>query len=277
MMTPEYIAVPLALARQVSAMWYITGSDTIENQQQFITMADGCPGLVFQDPASGSMFYREKNLSPLYLYGQASRASGISVSGKFDAMGVCLHPTAIKRLFGIAADSITDSCLPVQELIGSSFRNITEKLVKARGNQDRASILHSFLENLQLESGVREDQVTETAVDEIVASAGWIKLPDLQKRLHITERSLERRFRDHVGLSPNMFARICRFQDTMRLLHNTEYTKLSDIAYDSGYADQSHFIRTFRAFAGCSPNQYLNRSVSVIDSFPEGSDSGIMK
>ncbi|RYG00340.1 MAG: AraC family transcriptional regulator [Chitinophagaceae bacterium] len=277
MMTPEYIAVPLSLARQVTAMWHITGSDTIENQHQFITMADGCPGLVFQDPASGFMYFGEKNLSPLYLYGQATRASGISVIGKFDAIGVCLHPTALKRLFRIAADSITDSCVPVHELIGGSFRTITEKLVKAPDNKERASVLHSFLENLQTESAVREDQVTETAVDEIVASAGWIKLPDLQKRLHITERSLERRFRDHVGLSPNMFARICRFQDTMRLLRSTEYTKLSDIAYDSGYADQSHFIRTFRAFAGCSPNQYLKRSVALIDSFPEVNELGIVR
>jgi len=39
-------------------------------------------------------------------------------------------------------------------------------------------------------------------------------------------------------------------------LRNKDYGKLSDIAFENDYSDQSHLIRSFKEFAGISPNQY---------------------
>jgi AraC-like DNA-binding protein len=43
----------------------------------------------------------------------------------------------------------------------------------------------------------------------------------------------------------------------MEKIRTGEYTKLSDIAFDMGFADQSHFIRSFKRFTGESPGRFL--------------------
>jgi AraC-like DNA-binding protein len=36
-----------------------------------------------------------------------------------------------------------------------------------------------------------------------------------------------------------------------------EFNTLTDVAFDNGFADQSHFIRSFKEFADITPNDYL--------------------
>ena len=39
-----------------------------------------------------------------------------------------------------------------------------------------------------------------------------------------------------------------------------DYTTLTDIVYENGFADQSHFIKVFKAFTGKTPKAFKYRS-----------------
>lgn len=271
-MIPQLLPIPERLRQYITSFWYINQQSAPGQDNSFITMADGCPGLIFQDPAAGIMRVGDRKLAPLYIYGQASTWSELSVEGRFDAIGICFQPAAFRRFFKIPADIITDSCLSVAEIGTQDHRDITNLLIDARNLGERSNILMAYLASILSANKLNPDSVTDNAVSMIVSTAGNISLPELQKRLHISERSLERRFRENVGISARLFARICRFQDAIRQVKRQDYSRLSDIAYENGYADQSHFIRSFRSFAGCSPNQYKNKSVQLLDSFPGDKD-----
>jgi AraC-like DNA-binding protein len=91
---------------------------------------------------------------------------------------------------------------------------------------------------------------------------------ELQQKTQLSERSLERKFKDSVGISPKLFARIIRFQETLNQMRNNKYEKLSDIAYENDYADQAHFIRVFKEFTGFSPLDFKRQAKEDVENFP---------
>ncbi len=117
-------------------------------------------------------------------------------------------------------------------------------------------IISNYLRGLMQSNQQNTDGLVVSALSTIMQSVGEISLRELHKRLNVTERTFERRFEKHVGISPKLFSRICRFQASLNQLKNQKYNILSDIAYENGFTDQSHFIRTFKEFTGHSPNKF---------------------
>jgi AraC family transcriptional regulator len=66
---------------------------------------------------------------------------------------------------------------------------------------------------------------------------------------------MARVFRRHNGCSPGEYLRRIRVRRACRLLADTD-RPLSAIAYDTGYADQSHFTRHFKRAMGVTPGEY---------------------
>ena len=64
-------------------------------------------------------------------------------------------------------------------------------------------------------------------------------------------REFSRHFHTHLG----DYLRLVKVQRAMTLLGEPERL-LTEIAFECGFADQSHFIRSFRAYYGMTPLEY---------------------
>jgi AraC-like DNA-binding protein len=64
-------------------------------------------------------------------------------------------------------------------------------------------------------------------------------------------------FERNIGVAPNLYRRICQFNSAFTQLNIRNHQKLSDIAFQNGYADQSHYIRSFKEFTNITPKEYL--------------------
>ena len=67
-------------------------------------------------------------------------------------------------------------------------------------------------------------------------------------------RQLERAFMAEMNMSPNEFYRHMRLRYARWMLLNTS-RKVTDIAYECGFADSAHFIRVFREAYGVTPGK----------------------
>jgi len=80
----------------------------------------------------------------------------------------------------------------------------------------------------------------------------------------VTRQHLSAQFREQVGLSPKLFARIARFRKAItaasrhRAAPSPAAVDWADLAATCGYFDQSHLIRDFQHFAGAAPDTWLN-------------------
>ncbi|WP_353477498.1 helix-turn-helix domain-containing protein [Arenibacter sp. M-2] len=124
-------------------------------------------------------------------------------------------------------------------------------------------ILH--LDQYIWELVISSKEVTKTVIylSDKISNCYFIEsLQNVQKELKITERTVQRIFKHNIGLSPNMFRRICQFNSAFTDLNLGSYNNLSDIAFNHGYSDQSHYIRTFKEFTKITPSEYLNFGTS---------------
>jgi AraC family transcriptional regulator len=82
-----------------------------------------------------------------------------------------------------------------------------------------------------------------------------IKIQTLAKLVNLSVCYFTRAFKQSVGVTPRHYLTCRRLERTMGLLSGTDMS-LSDIAFATGFADQSHFSRCFRQHLGMSPREY---------------------
>lgn len=91
----------------------------------------------------------------------------------------------------------------------------------------------------------------EAALARLHAAEGRMEPGALTEALGIGPRRLHRLFARHVGLSPQGYAAVLRFQHAVRL--RGDGLAPTDSADEAGYADQSHMTRAFRRHGGFTP------------------------
>lgn len=268
-MNYQQMRPPEALSTFVRYFFILETDDMTDLTYTFRTIADGGPGMLFQPEDKGIYYQNNKQLPGLFLYGQSTTHVETSLKGQFSTIGTVFYPHVLKTVFGFDADELTDTCLDLDELAREQGHHLTGLLSECRSNTEKIDILSSYLLFLARKNSDRADNRMEYALSQILQSKGNISLKELNDKLCLSERSVERKFKQYVGISPKLFARICRFQASLSQIRNNQFSKLSDIAYDNEYADQSHLIRSFKEFAGVSPNKYQKQSMGLIENITD--------
>ena len=215
-------------------------------------MADGRPGILIpgRNADSGS------SVSTAVLYGQTTRFDDLYFDPETKIFGVVFHPHIIKSLFGFNADEITDQVVELDNILPVTFH--ADELTTIEENV--VAVLRNLKEHL-----LPADNAIRESVEAISSAGGNLTLRSLHRRLRLSERQFERRFKKHTGITPVLFSRISRFQTALRQVKSRKYMKLSDVAFDRGYADQAHFIREFKEFSGFSPGRYHSPKRTIAD------------
>ncbi len=82
-----------------------------------------------------------------------------------------------------------------------------------------------------------------------------LKSSELAKAFHIHPVYMARAFKKYYGISIKSYINILRANGAMASIINSE-DKLAHIAFDNGYADQSHFNRKFKDLTGFTPSHF---------------------
>lgn len=237
-----------------------------EQSKRFKIIADGCPGLIFQENPDCFLDKDGNKLPQLFLHGLTTGHSEKTTTSYYRNIGVYFRPHALRSVFGIDAHALTNRYVALDSIVPN---HVSEQLLLAHSIEKRIEILSVFiLQQLALNSH-KEHPKTLFAIESIQAQRNGTSLAGIQSDLNVTERTLERIFNTHIGVSPKLFARIDRFQQALDHLRKQPAPFFTGVAYQHAYADQSHFIRDFKEFAGSSPKQFLQHAHEQAVNFPE--------
>lgn len=217
--------------------------------------ADGYPGIMFHETENGLLVNpHDKEMPLLFLYGQTIHPIELVMEGSYKLIIFQLYPFVLQSFFGITAKDINDNCYDLQQV--ENGIDIVKKLQEYSNTETRIEIITTFLIALFQSKKETLDFQIRQAIQLIIDKKGQIAIGDLCDKISLTERTLERRFRKEVGILPKQFSQIIQFQESLQQLTLQEHSKLTDLVYGNGFADQSHFIRVFKAFTGKTPKKF---------------------
>jgi transcriptional regulator GlxA family with amidase domain len=133
----------------------------------------------------------------------------------------------------------------------------------AKNNQHRVTIITSFLER-KLVKSAKQKPAFCNAISGVIHAKGLLSVDEMAKRSFLSVRQFERNFKTYSGFSPKLYSRIIRFQAATQQYGNTDKS-LTNIAYECGYSDQSHFIHDFKQFSGYHPKQYFSGKAEGVE------------
>lgn len=268
MMRYEEFPPPPGLAGLVDCLWLAESpAAPAATGLSHRVLPDNCTDILWQD--SGAAFF----------VGMMTTWFDVPASPTLRTVAVRFRPGAASLfLGGLPLSSLTDGRADLELLWGRSHAaRLGDALWSvARSDAERLQLLTAALyQRLSLASaGARaacavatrvaaSQQLALQAVAQLEASGGALRVESLATQLGVSRQYLAALFREHVGLSPKLFARICRFRSArsaaLALPPDSHGPDWASLAAGSGYFDQSHLIRDFHDFAGAAPAASIGR------------------
>lgn len=215
----------------------------------------GTAQLIFQikNPScfgwQGQRFYK---FPAAFLVGVARETTVWKMAGDTAIFQLQLKPEGFMQLFDRPLADFFNTFVDVTDILGWEGAHLFEQLQAANTNTARIAIVESFFKN-QLRFKSIENHYFFEALQRIRQSEGNFSIESLSKSLQVGERQLQRAFKEKLGLSPKLYHRIVRFSQTYAAIQQRCHFNWADVALSHDYADQAHFIRDFKEFAGVTP------------------------
>ena len=227
-----------------------------------LTFPIGCPQLIFHKQTPLYIPELKTVQSEFTISGQVNYPSHLYADGNVEMIVVVFQPYVLKAFLNLPI-----SLLHNQEISGYDLENKNLKQLAAQiFDCENTNLCINLIEQWLL-SQIADVLTSKTAYN-IKRMTAAIKRLFVMPAISVTElasitclskKQFERLFNELVGANPKEYARVVRFQKSLKLLqHCSEDTNQVQLAYQCGYADQSHFIREFKLFSGYTPLSLLN-------------------
>jgi hypothetical protein len=230
------------------------------NQKQKI-IPDGCIEMTFNFGDKIRRYTSENDfvLHPnVMLMGQRTKSYFILPVGNVDTFAICFYPIGFVNFVETPLENLVDKETPISELFGQEEAyELEQQMMDATDTQHRITIVERFLLK-RLNEKNTVSTIVKSTVDALLKTNGATPINAILKEDISKRRQLERHFRKQIGISPKQLGKAIRLQATLHLLLNKKSETLTEIAYESDYFDQNHFIKDFKDLVGITPKEFLD-------------------
>jgi AraC-like DNA-binding protein len=190
-----------------------------------------------------------REVSEISLWGPRLKRGYGYAAQRIEVFGFGLTPAGFRALTGRAPGTLLNEALPLD----ATSRSLAEAIrASATGDFDpwRADIVEILID------AVATAQAAPPISRGLEALSEDGDIASASRRLGLSERHFRRLFAQEFGANPKTYARILRFDRTLRRLHPRPW-ETADPPETDDYADQAHLIREFCAFAEITPGAYV--------------------
>jgi len=192
--------------------------------------------------------------------GLQSATHTYSAQGAVGSVVARFTPWGAAAALPVPLRDVSDRHVHLQDMFpATAVTELEDRIAGAESPAQRAALLQDFI---RASASRERDRVVEHATQLIRRSGGQGSVSAIAREVGLSERQLERRFVDRVGVGPKALMRIVRFQSVLAL--RKRGARWLDAAMESGYFDQSHLARDIKALTGLLPSDFLARPESAV-------------
>ena len=118
---------------------------------------------------------------------------------------------------------------------------------------NKLKLIESFLVKI---FNKKSTTTIEKVLGYIFQKNGFVNIKELADKSCLSISQFRKRFNEEVGMSPKEYTKIIRIRYISELLSIHPSMNLTQLTYELGYFDQSHFIKDFKSVTGVSPKNY---------------------
>jgi AraC-like DNA-binding protein len=184
----------------------------------------------------------------------------LALPGHHHFFGVRLQPLAVKKICKAPGAELLNSPVDLT-LLNKEFLSLWHQLAEQNSFRSRVKV---FL--LWIEGKINEQHAQEEMINRFLTGSEnhLLSVKEAANLLCYSPRHMSRKLSEATGLNAEEILLYKKYLVAMHLVHNTDMS-LTEITFESGFSDQSHFIRTFKTFTNMTPKHYRTNK-----SFREG-------
>ena len=192
---------------------------------------------------------------PVVLYGQFSEVTNRMIGNNFLVLQVIFFPGALYRLTSVPAMEFTNQYIDAETVFSASVREVNEQLFHARDYPAMIEIANTFIRQL-----IKKQQKPKLLIDAaailLLNSHQKLTVTTIAKEACLSNKQLERKFKERTGVNPKLYERIIRFDKAFRLKNSQPKFDWLRIAVECGYHDYQHLVKEYKDFTGLSPTAF---------------------
>jgi transcriptional regulator GlxA family with amidase domain len=189
------------------------------------------------------------------VWGVQSGRTSHELADRGRVVGTKFRPGGFAPLAQGPVSELTDRVLAVGEVFGAPGEELVRRSRAAGDHHEAIAVHEAFLLDLL---PLRDERVAEVArvAEAMLHAPPSTTLDRLAATHNLSVRTLQRRFRDYVGVGPKWVLQRYRLHDAAERMAAGEVADWPRLALDLGYFDQAHFVNDFSAAIGTPPAEY---------------------
>lgn len=256
------------LAAIVKCYWILEIPGNIDTPKQRV-IPDGCIEMCFILGDDIKRFTSESTfiLQPrAMVFGQITQPYFVQPTGYVDTFAVRFYPYGFANVISQPIHELANKETPLSSLFEAPLaKTLEQQIIEAPTTSARINIIEDFLLRRLTDPSII-DHIVRSTIDLLSQRKGSVSISTILKDNPSKRRNLERKFSKQVGISPKQLGKIIRLQAALKMMLNEGGANLTQIAYESEYYDQAHFIKDFKEFTGVNPKEYLTDDQMILSS-----------
>jgi AraC-like DNA-binding protein len=190
---------------------------------------------------------------PVVVYGQFTEVTHRFIGNQFLVFQIVFNPGGLYKLTGIPSSEINNEYLDAAYIFSAGIHKINEQLYQAKNDyQLMVEIANKFVKEL-IKKRRKQTLPIDKACHNMLTWPNMFSLKWLANEACLSQRQLERIFKERTGVNPKLFSRIINFDKAFRFKNSNPNYDWLRIALACNYHDYQHLSKAYKDFTGLSP------------------------